>query len=146
MRDLKKANKQNDFIKTKKYISEKLKKINLPDTKSKIIKNNSNVIWCGLFHGLEGRFRKDNEKSLKYGRYVCTLIKNTFSCSGFFTSDELPRYGINRKEKRIISEKMSKKKGDLIVIMAYSYQLARKIYRYLINFFDKNIEPSLLIN
>ena len=115
-----------------------LQAVQFDDTRSGILKNNGSMAYCFVLTGIEGLFRKDQEPSLKYGRRVCDLVKDEFDCGGFFTSDELPRYGISRQEKRHLFAEMGKETGDgdLVIMCAYDYDLSVRIRDYLIRYFE----------
>lgn len=119
--------------------------VSFEDTKSGILENNNKMAYCFTLSGIEGLFRKDREPSLKYGRGVCDSVKDAFDCDGFFTSDELPRYGISRAERRYLLDTMGTQAGDgnLVVMLAYPHNLAVKIRDYLIKYFDAEITPQL---
>lgn len=132
----------NTYIKNNQkieYNPSSLKKIIIEESKSQIILNNHNILYCYVVNNFEGLFRKDRPDTFRYGRAVCDEIKNHFKCNGFFTSDELPKYGITRKEKRFIAEKMNQKQGDLIIILSYNQSKAQKIIKYLIKIFNYQI-------
>lgn len=111
-----------------------LVRVDLPETHSTIVHQNGGFVYCFSLAGLEGLFRKDQEATKKYGRGMCDQVKGIFQCGGFFTSDELPRYGITRRDRGYIYGCMGKIEGDgqLIVILAYPEALARQIRDYLI--------------
>jgi Glu-tRNA(Gln) amidotransferase subunit E-like FAD-binding protein len=100
------------------------------------------MVYGCLFYGLEGLFRKDHPDSLAYGRHLCDQVRLTFGCHGFFTSDELPRYGITRGDTRNIFMHMEKEEldGNLIVFCAYQEVVAARIRAFLIAHFRQEIE------
>jgi Glu-tRNA(Gln) amidotransferase subunit E-like FAD-binding protein len=104
-----------------------------PKTRCKLIINNKNKLYGFVFYGLEGLFRKDRSISFVYGRKLCDNVKETFQCNGFFTSDELPKYGISRKNLKILYDKLKKTKndGNLVVFLAYNKTTSNKIKAYL---------------
>lgn len=111
-----------------------LKKVYLTNTNSQLVEQNNGELWCFTGSGLEGLFRKDNEPTIWYGRQYCDSVKDIFSCGGFFTTDELPRYGISRENTRDILSQMGKvnKDGTLIFITAYTMELGEQIRSYII--------------
>lgn len=119
--------------------------VHFDDTKSGILENNNKIAYCFTLTGIEGLFRKDREATLKYGRRICDRVKNAFDCAGFFTSDELPRYGITRAERRYLLDCMNTQSGDgnLVVMLAYPYEMAVEIRAYLIKHFDAELMPQL---
>ena len=118
--------------------------VQFEDTKSGILENNHNMAYCFVLSGIEGLFRKDREPTLRYGRGVCDKVKDDFNCAGFFTSDELPRYGITRAERRYLLDVMGTESGDgnLVVMLAYPHEMAVQIRQYLINHFDSELTPQ----
>jgi len=115
--------------------------VTFEDTKSGILLDNGSMAYCCTFSGLEGLFRKDQDEPFKYGRKVCDMVKDEFNCGGFFTSDELPRYGITRRERRTLFETMGTApgQGDLIAMFAYDLELSQRIYHFLIQHFDREM-------
>ncbi len=114
----------------REFVASPLIDIEVTHTQSRIIENNGNILRCSLFYGMEGLYRKDQDDTFAYGRYMCDSIKEQFSCGGFFTSDELPRYGIKRTVKRQLYEAIGKKTndGNLLFILAYDCALSERIY------------------
>lgn len=122
-------------------VATELRQVHFNETRSGILQANDNMAFCFKLLGLEGLFRKDQEPSKQYGRYVCDLVKDTFDCGGFFTSDELPRYGITRREKRYLFTEMDKtpSDGDLVVICVYDADLSTRIRDYLIDYLRQEL-------
>ena len=122
-----------------------MQKVVLKGTKSKIVKNNGNVLYIEKIPGMEGSFRKDQHNTFVYGRMVCDYIKNKYNCAGFFTSDELPNYGISNEETKMIFQSMNKKKHDgaLLIICAYKRRLSEKIVNRVVDIITKE-EHKLL--
>ena len=79
-------------------------------------------------------FVKIKPDTLASRRIICDAVKTTCNNNGFFTSDELPRYGINRKNKRQIIEACDIKEYDLIALCAYSEAEAVRTFEALDGF------------
>ncbi len=111
-----------------------LQQIFFPETRSELIKENGSMLWAFTGSGLEGLFRKDKEDTFAYGKKRCAMVKEEFSCGGFFTTDELPRYGISRQNIREIFQQMNKEKGDgtLIFLLSYDKQMSTTIREFVI--------------
>jgi len=103
-----------------------LMEIKLLQTRSNIIQQNRGIIYCSVYKGLKGLFRKDIEETKKFGRVICDTIKEKLKCKGFFTTDELPRYGVSRKETKTILKETNAEKNDLVVIFAYGREEAQR--------------------
>jgi Glu-tRNA(Gln) amidotransferase subunit E-like FAD-binding protein len=117
-----------------------LEEIFFEDHNSLILRAKLNKIHFFRVDGLEGAFVKEGENTRRFGRKICDLVKEKFSCMGFFTSDELPRYGISRKQKKAMFEIINKKEGQLIIFLAYDRDKADIIRKYLIEVCsDENI-------
>ena len=101
------------------------------DSGSRIIALNGSRVWCARYPGLGGLFRKDRGPSKALGRALCDEVKESFQCLGFFTTDELPRYGIGRAQQRVILEATGAAQTDCVVIYAYPERRARAINAYL---------------
>ncbi|MFW5703866.1 MAG: hypothetical protein ACOCXQ_03440 [Patescibacteria group bacterium] len=125
-----------------------LQKVELTETSSEIILKNGGQLWCFTGYGLENLFRKDRDDTFVFGRQKCDMVKDHFSCFGFFTTDELPRYGIKRRDAREIWRQMGKEKDDtnLIFIMAYDYDLSKQIRSFLIEHLQKEIAAVQSLN
>ena len=105
--------------------------VTLSKTKSKIVKGNQNIVYCVKYNNIAGVFRKDIDISFKFGRLLCDQIKNEFNNFGFFTTDEIPRYGLSQKDKEQILLDCNATNLDLVVIFAYPYTLALNTYHRL---------------
>lgn len=112
-----------------------LQKLYQYNTRSKIIRSNNNKLYYFKIRGFEGLFVKEKENTFKFGRKYCDMVINNFDNYGFFTSDELPRYGINRTDKKQIFEKVDKikKDKDLVIFMAYNEEESQQIREFLID-------------
>lgn len=119
-------------------------RIVLPRTHSRLVQQNGGSLYGCRLAGMEGRFRKDHPTSLAYGRRLCDQVKEQFACAGFFTSDELPRYGISRADLREIYAQMGKRAhdGTLIVLCAYDRELSSRICTFLIEHIRHEEEHS----
>ena len=98
---------------------------------SRIVDLNGSRVWCARYPGLAGLFRKDRGPSKELGRALCDEVKDRFGCLGFFTTDELPRYGIGRSERRAILAQTGAGPADCVMVYAYSERAARAIDDYL---------------
>ena len=104
----------------------------LPVTKSLIVRKNKGVAHCFRLDGLKGLFRKDAADTAAFGRYYCDLIKRDFSCQGFFTTDELPKYGLGVDHGDYIAYHTgSRSPYDVTVVTLYTRSLAERIRRRL---------------
>ena len=100
--------------------------IKLPNTKSNIIRRNNRKIFCVIYKNKKGLFRKDVHETKIFGRKICDEVSELMGNDGFFSSDELPNYGISQKEVDYIFSLLSPKENDLIVFFAYPEDEARK--------------------
>lgn len=98
--------------------------ITFKDTHSHLLQNNGNMLYAVVCKGLAGLFCKEVESSRIWGREVCDKVKAAMGNKGFFSSDELPRYGITRAEKRYLYAQCEADAADLILLYAYSQQEA----------------------
>ncbi len=100
--------------------------VHFEDTPSIILKRNDNSIFCCIYWGLKGLFRKDIPETKKFGRYLCDTVSDLMNNKGFFTSDELPAYGISKKDvKTIFDCTGADPASDLVVILAYNITVAK---------------------
>lgn len=109
-----------------------IKTIQLIKCTSKIVQNNNSILYAKCYKNKAGMFRKDREDTLKSGRIICDSVKEACNNNGFFTSDELPRYGISRQDKRQIVEACAVDiSKDLIALCAYSEAEAVRTFEVL---------------
>jgi hypothetical protein len=71
---------------------------------SRIVARNGGVLRCVRYPGLAGLFRKDEAVPWRFGRSMCDRIRREFASGGFFTTDELPGYGLGPGEVAAIRE------------------------------------------
>jgi Glu-tRNA(Gln) amidotransferase subunit E-like FAD-binding protein len=102
--------------------SSELRKLNLPHTNSRILIENKHIIYCTCYYKLGGLFKKgENHKGTTlFGRIICDQIKETRQNRGFFTTDELPSYGISELEKKSILAIFDARERDLVACFAYN--------------------------
>lgn len=112
-------------------VSSELIAVRLPLTLSRIVKENNGIIYCSVYKGLKGSFRKDAGETKKFGRKIYDEVKQKINNKGFFTSDELPNYGINRRETKIILREAKASQNDLVVIFAYNKNEAQETKDFL---------------
>lgn len=98
--------------------------VKMPETKSKIIKQNNNEIYCAKYPHLKGLFRKDVEETKAFGRQFCDDVASKMDNMGFFTSDERPKYGISygiteKEYDYILNEISANPDHHLVVMFAY---------------------------
>ena len=95
--------------------------VKLPDTKSKIIRNNNFQVYCAKYPNYKGLFRKDRDETRKFGRVFCDNVAQRMKNFGFFTSDERPKYGISyglkEEEYDYILEQVSADEDHHLVVM-----------------------------
>ncbi len=98
--------------------------VELPKTQCKIIKSNGSRVYCGVYPLLGGLFRKDVEETKRFGRTMCDAVAEKMNNRGFFTTDEIPEYGISyglsEKEYEYIYERTGASRDrHLVVMFAY---------------------------
>jgi Glu-tRNA(Gln) amidotransferase subunit E-like FAD-binding protein len=94
---------------------------------SRIVRRNGGVLHCVRYRGLAGLFRKDEAMPWRFGRSLCDHARRKFASDGFFTTDELPRYGIGPDEVATIRAAAGAGPGDLVVLYAYGRERAARI-------------------
>lgn len=119
--------------------SSNLIKIELPKTKSHIIQQNKGIIFCSVYKGLKGIFRKDIEEANKLGDEICNMVKEELNNQGFFSIDELPGYGISKKDTETILKKTKAGEKDLVLIFAYNKRDSQKTKEFL----DETLKQQL---
>jgi len=95
--------------------------VELPHTKSNMIQHNKWIIYCARYPNLKGLFRKgpQHTATTSFGRIICDEVKQTLGNTGFFTTDELPAYGISRNEKRLVQQANNIGDKDLVAMFVY---------------------------
>jgi Glu-tRNA(Gln) amidotransferase subunit E-like FAD-binding protein len=77
-------------------------------------------------------FKKDVEETKKFGRRVCDRVIQELNNRGFFTTDEVPNYGISPREvEQIFQDTKADKENDLIAIFAYNREEAQRTKDFL---------------
>ncbi|MEU4253073.1 hypothetical protein AB0F15_37315 [Amycolatopsis sp. NPDC026612] len=100
----------------------------LPAVSSLIVRKNNGVAHCFSLRGLAGLFRKDAPDTLEFGRRHCDLIKKEFDCEGFFTTDELPRYGLDLDDGNYLHlHSGADPDTDVTVVTLYTRSMAIRI-------------------
>ncbi len=94
---------------------------------SRIVRRNGGVLRCVRDRGLAGLFRKDEALPWRFGRSMCDRIRREFASDGFFTTDELPRYGMGLEELAAIRAATGAAPGDLVLLYAYPAATADRI-------------------
>ncbi len=100
--------------------------LQLGSSKSRIIQKNLGEIYLAKYSGIRGLFRKDVTVTLKFGRIVCDFIIHHLNNQGFFTTDELPAYGVSFRERKEFFQKLGAEDKDLVAVFAYDYPMACK--------------------
>ncbi|MBU0907607.1 MAG: hypothetical protein KKD18_05290 [Nanoarchaeota archaeon] len=106
--------------------SSALIRVILQNTKSKIIQDNNKTIYCSVYYNFKGLFRKDSEETKKFGKKICDAVKSKLKNHGFFTSDELPNYGVSERDLELIKQELQPDDNDLIILFAYQKEEAQK--------------------
>ncbi len=105
--------------------------VTLPYTKSRIVQKNDNQLFCEIYKNKRGWFRKDVKETKIFGRKVCDEVGQRLGNNGFFTSDELPKYGISEVEFNYILGCVKPVENDLVVFFAYSDREAKEANKVL---------------
>jgi Glu-tRNA(Gln) amidotransferase subunit E-like FAD-binding protein len=94
---------------------------------SRIVQRNGGVLRCVRYPGLAGLFRKDEAMPWRFGRSMCDHIRREFASGGFFTTDELPNYGLGAEDLAAIRAAAGAGPGDLVLLYAYPAEKAARI-------------------
>lgn len=99
-----------------------LRELSLPGSRSRILAATGGRLWAFSLVDGRGWFSKDDEVSLRRGRDLCDRIIRRFDCAGFFTTDELPRYGLNRADRAALLAAYDDcdQTRDVLVLLAYA--------------------------
>lgn len=85
-------------------------------------------------------FDKSIKKKNKFGIKICNIVKKNLNNHGFFTSDELPGYGISKGEKEFIFKITKAKENDLVVLFAYDKKESQRTKDFLDGVLKKHKE------
>jgi len=99
-------------------------------SRSRIVQRNGGVLRCVRYRGLAGLFRKDSTMPWRFGRALCDRVRREFDTGGFFTTDELPGYGIGADEVAAIRAATGAGPGDAVLLYAYPREQAIRIDDY----------------
>ena len=112
-----------------RIISSKIVSVELPNTRSRIVQGNNSIIYCSKYRGLKGLFRKgtNHNATTIFGRALCDAVIRRTDSRGFFTSDELPSYGVSRSELKAIIKATEAEDTDLIAMFAYDVTKSKQI-------------------
>jgi Glu-tRNA(Gln) amidotransferase subunit E-like FAD-binding protein len=88
-------------------------------SRSRIVQRNGGVLGCVRYRGLAGLFRKDDTMPWRFGRALCDRVRREFGSRGFFTTDELPGYGIGPDEVARIRSATGAGPSDGVLPSAY---------------------------
>lgn len=85
-----------------------------------------NLVAALRVPGLKGVFSKNNPSFGAFSNSLCDDIKKIYG-HGFITSDELPDYGVMQGEVDAVREMAGAKENDVVVFVAASMELAKKV-------------------
>jgi Glu-tRNA(Gln) amidotransferase subunit E-like FAD-binding protein len=97
----------------------------LLSTHSRIVNGNGGRIWLLRIPGAGGRFGRRQPGYLDLRPY-CLQVKRNLHTGGFFTTDELPGYGLTRADLSMIRFAAAATHDDLVVCFAYDKRLAER--------------------
>lgn len=105
----------------------------LPVQNSLIVRKNKCVAHCFTIAGVAGLFRKGSPDTRALGRHFCDMTKTSLSCQGFFTTDEIPMYGLGVDDKAYINYHAGADADrDVTVLTLYTRALATQVRKLLV--------------
>lgn len=116
--------------------------LRLEEYSSRILSRTGGMLHAFSIEGRAGAFSKDKESSRAFGRRLCDKVRREFNCPGFFTTDELPRYGLTVEDRGTIFRLYRKadRDRDVIVLMTYDRSLSERIRGFLLG--ELGIHPE----
>jgi len=111
-------------------------------SRSRIVQRNGGVLECVRYRGLAGLFRKDETMPWRFGRVLCDRVRREFGSRGFFTTDELPGYGIGPEELAQIRSATGAGPSDCVLIYAYPREEAGRIDDYIFATLRELVAPA----
>lgn len=102
-----------------------LRQLSLPRCGSRLLSATGGRLWVFGLPGGRGWFSKEDDGSLRRGRELCDDVIRTFACPGFFTTDELPRYGFSRADRATLFADYPgcDSTRDVLVLLAYDNRM-----------------------
>lgn len=136
--------KIRERVGNKKAVKGEIKKIRL-DSESRIIKENNGKLYCLPIYGVSGLFNKNpsSKETILFGKRLCNEVKTVFHSKGFFSTDELPNYGITARQKEYIKSKFNAGKNDLVLFAAYDEKLSKQILNYTANKISQKVNLKI---
>ena len=96
-------------------------------TECKFIRNeleNGNQVFALNIPGLKGAFTKKIEPFKSFAKTLCDEAKK-INRYGFISTDELPDYGISKKEVNVAKKLVNAKNNDVVIFVAEKEDLAK---------------------
>jgi len=115
-----------------------------PRSSSQILVPTRGLLHVFSLAGTKGLFSKEYDDTRAFGAGLCGEIRETFDCEGFFTTDELPRYGLNIEDRKVFFAlyRDADEGEDTLVLMNYRRQLAEKVRGYMIERLGRSVFPT----
>ncbi|MEW2557541.1 hypothetical protein [Streptomyces griseorubiginosus] len=106
----------------------------LPDSSSRILAQTDGMLHGFCIRNGKGMFSKEHDVSRAFGRKWCDRVREEFDCAGFFTTDELPRYGLTTddSETLFLLYRKADINTDVLVLITYEIGLAQRIRAFLV--------------
>ena len=94
--------------------------------------------------GMHGAFSKERPDTRQFGRNLCDAVRREFTCAGFFTTDELPRYGLTTEDAGRLFRlyRGADPARDVLVVMTYPRPLAARIRRFLVQSLGATVDRA----
>lgn len=107
----------------------------LAGSSSEILSQSMGMVHAFAVHEGRGAFSKENQESRRAGRRLCDLVRREFDCAGFFTTDELPRYGLTEEDRNTLFRLYRKASADrdVLVLTTYNRGLSERIRDFLLD-------------
>ncbi|WAX78122.1 hypothetical protein [Streptomyces sp. KMM 9044] len=105
----------------------------MADSSSRILARTDGMLHGFCIRGRRGMFSKEHDESRAFGRTWCDRVREKFHCAGFFTTDELPRYGLSAEDRETLFRLYRKAdiERDVMVLLTYERELAQRIRAFL---------------
>lgn len=116
----------------------------VPHSSSQLLAPTRGLLHVFSLTGTKGLFSKEHDDTRVFGAGLCGEVREAFDCQGFFTTDELPRYGLSAEDSKLFFAlyRDADEATDTLVLMNYHRRLAEKVRGYLIERLRRSVLPA----
>ena len=109
-----------------------LQALHWDETESGLLQRVEGRVMVAVLPGMGGFFSKDTVAFQQAAESICSRVAIASGTAGFFTSDELPRYGLRRRDLRWLIRMAGARGRDCVVVYAYAPDRAAAVHEQLL--------------